>query len=194
MTRIAPVVLALTLWFGVGLSAQQLGQSLLRPALEREAIRMASTLAAHDPSSTDFNTHAAQIERSDDWDAVRRLKDGTRVRVTTRQDRRLNGKLTTVSEDTVQMVVRFGRKQTLLRDDIREVRLRHPLHRYVFLGVLAGGVTGYVAGRISNRGCVDCLPAALSAMTFGFLGGSGGALVGKMVDAPGPLVYALAKP
>jgi hypothetical protein len=195
MTRFASVVLALSLWFGVGLSAQQPGQSSLRASLEHEATRLASTLAAHDPSwngSTGFNTPAAQIGRSDDWDAVRRLKDGTGVLVTTRQDRRINGKLTAVSEDTLQMVVRWGRKQTLLRDDIREVRLRHRLSvgQHAGLGLLVGGVTG----RLVGAPCVDC-PVDVGLAYGTFLGGIGGFVVGEAVHArPGRLVYARTRP
>ena len=50
MTRFAFVLLALSLWFRVGLSAQQPGQRSLRASPELEATRLASTLAAHDPS------------------------------------------------------------------------------------------------------------------------------------------------
>src|SRR5262245_20363854 len=110
MTRFAFVVLAGSLWFGVGLSAQQPGRSSLRASLERAATGLAS-VPLHEPSwdgSTEFNTHADQTGRSDDWDAVRQLKAGTRTVVTTRQDRRIIGKLTSVSGDTLQMVVRWG--------------------------------------------------------------------------------------
>jgi hypothetical protein len=87
MTRFASVVLALSLWFGVGLSARQSAQSSLHASLTREATRLASTLANDDSfrnSSIGFNT-PPQTAPSDDWDAVQRLKDGTGVLVTTRQ-------------------------------------------------------------------------------------------------------------
>lgn len=204
MTRFASVVLALSLWFGVGLSAQQPGQGSLRASLEREAARLAWTLAAHDPSwndSTRFNTPAAQIERSDDWDTVRRLKDGTRVLVTTRQGRGINGRLTTVSEDTLQMVVRWGRRQTLLRDDVREVRLGHRLSvgQHAGLGLLLGGVTGFLVGSAAACNPNVCggeggLAIAGGTVYGTFMGGIGGFVVGQAVHArPGRLVYARAK-
>ena len=65
----------------------------LAKAVTREAVRLAA---------------AAQIERSGDWDTVRRLKDGTRVLVTTIQGRDINGKLATASDDTLRMVVRWS--------------------------------------------------------------------------------------
>lgn len=210
MTRFASVVLALSLWFGVGLAAQQLGQSSLRASLEREATRLASSLAAHDPSwngSAAFNTPAAQIERSDDWDTVRRLKDGTRVLVTASQGRRINGRLTTVSEDTLHMVVRWGREETLRRADVREVRLGHRLSvgQHVGLGLLLGGVTGNLVGRAAACGDSTTLPgdcggeaglAIAGGTVYGtFLGGIGGFVFGQAVHArPGRLVYALLKP
>jgi hypothetical protein len=206
MTRFASVVLVLSLWFGVSLPAQQPGQSSLRASAEREAVRLASTPAAQDPSwngPTGFNTTAAQIEQSDDdWDAVRRLKDGTRVVVTTRQDRRINGKLTTVSEDTLQMVVRWGREQTLRRDDIGEVRLRHRLGvaQHAGLGLLLGGVTGFLAGSAAACDPNVCGGegglAIAGGLVYGtFMGGIGGFVVGEAVHArPGRLVYPRAKP
>jgi len=93
MTRFASVVLVSSLWLGVGLSAQQPAQSSLHASLERETIRLASTVANDEPFesvSTGFNG-GVQTERSDDWDAVRRLQHGTGVLVTTRQNRRING-------------------------------------------------------------------------------------------------------
>ena len=51
MTRSASVVLVLSLWFGVGLSAQYPGQSSLRTSAEREAVRLEQTLVADDSSS-----------------------------------------------------------------------------------------------------------------------------------------------
>ena len=202
MTRFASVILALSLWFGVGLSAQQPSQSSLRASLERE---VASTLVAHDPSwngSTGFNTPAAQIARSDDWDTVRRLKDGTRVLVTTLQGRDINGRLTTVSEDTLQMVVRWGRKQTLLRDEVREVRLSHRLSvgQHAGLGLLLGGVTGFLVGSAAACDPHVCGGegglAVAGGLVYGTLmGGIGGFVVGEAVHArPGRLVYTLAKP
>ncbi len=205
MTRFASVVLAMSLWFGVVLSAQQPDQGPIRASLEREATRLASTLAAYDPSwdgSTGFNTPAAQIDPSDDWDTVRRLKDGTRVLVTTRQDRHINGKLITVSEDTLQMVVRWGRKQTLRRDDIREVRLGHRLGvgQHAGLGLLLGGVTGSLAGSAAACDPSVCGGegglAVAGGLVYGTLmGGIGGLVVGEAVHArSGRLVYAFAKP
>jgi hypothetical protein len=205
MTRFASVILALSLWVGVGLSAQQPSQSSLRASLEREVTPLASTLVADDPfwnGSTGFNTPAAQIARSNDWDTVRRLKDGTRVRVTTLQGRDINGRLTTVSEDTLQMVVRWGRKQTLLRDEVREVRLSHRLSvgQHTGLGLLLGGVTGFLVGSAAACDPLVCGGegglAVAGGLVYGTLmGGIGGFVVGEGVHArPGRLIYTLAKP
>lgn len=205
MTRFASVVLALSLWFGVGLSAQQPGQSPLRASLERDATRLAPTLAVQEPSwngATGVDTRAARIDRSDDWDAVRRLKDGTRVLVTTRQGRGINGRLTTVSEDRLQIVGRSGRKQTIPRDDVREVRLDHRLSvvQHAGLGLLLGGVTGFLVGRAAACDPDVCageggLAIAGGAVYGTFIGGIGGFVVGQAVHArKGRLVYTRVQP
>lgn len=204
MTRFASVVLALSPWFGVDLFAQQPAQASLRASFEREATRLASTLAAHDPSwsgSAGVNTRGAQIERSDDWDAVRRLKDGTRVLVTTRQGRGIDGRLITVSEDTLQLVVRWGRRQTLRRDDVHEVRLGHRLGvgQHAGVGLLLGGVTGFLVGSAAACDPHVCggeggLAIAGGTVYGTLIGGIGGFVVGQAVHArPGPLIYARAR-
>jgi preprotein translocase subunit YajC len=48
---------------------------------------------------------------------------GTRVVVTTSLDRGIHGRLTSVDENTLEVVSRRGRDQTLRREDVREVRL-----------------------------------------------------------------------
>ena len=193
MTRVICVVLVFHLWFSVALSAQQPNRGPLSASLEREATRLASTLSANDPErSTGFSRPVAQIGPLDDWDAVRRLNDGTRVLVTTNQGRGINGRLNTVSEDTLQIVVRWRRKETLLRHDIREVRLRHRLSvgEHAGLGLLVGGVTGLLAG----APCVDC-PVNVGLVYGTFLGGIGGFVIGEGVHArPGRLVYARTSP
>ena len=86
ITRFVPVVLALGLWFSVGLSAQQPGQSSLRASLEREATRRALTLVAHDQSvgrAAGLHKAATQMGRANDWSAVLQLGDDRRVVVTT---------------------------------------------------------------------------------------------------------------
>ena len=205
MTRFASVGLVLSLWFGVSLPAQESGQGSLRASAEREAARLASTLAVRDPSGngpSGFSTPTAKVERSDDWDTVRRLKNGTRVLVTTSQDRRVDGRLTTVSEDALQVVVRGGRKQTLRRDDIREVRLGHRLSvgQHAGLGLLLGGLTGFAVG---SAGACDrdvCggeggLVIAGGLVYGTVMGGIGGFAVGEAVHArSGRLLYARAKP
>ena len=90
------------------------------------------------------------------------------------------------------MVVRWGRKQKLLRDDVREVRLGHRLSvgQHAGLGLLVGGVTGFLVG----APCSDC-PVNVGFATGTFLGGIGGFVVGEAVHArPGRLVYARARP
>jgi hypothetical protein len=203
MTRVASVVLALSLWFGVDLFAQQPVQASLRASFEREATRLASTLAPHNPSwigSVGVNAPGDQIERSDDWDAVRRLKAGTRVLVTTRQGRGINGRVAIVSEDTLLLVGRWGRKQTLRRDDVHEVRLGHRLGvgQHAGLGLLLGGVTGFLVGSAAACDPHVCggeggLAIAGGTVYGTFIGGIGGFVVGQAVHArPGRLVYARA--
>lgn len=91
------------------------------------------------------------------------------------------------------MTVRWGRKRTVLRNDIREVRLRHRLSvgQHAALGGLLGGVIGRA---LVGPPCIDC-PADVG-LEFGILwGGIGGYVVGEAVHArPGRLVYTLAKP
>ena len=187
----------------VAVSAQQLGEQPIRVSLEREATRLATTLAARDPSwngSTGFNAPAVQLDRSDDWDTVQRFEEGTRVLVTTRQGRSIDGKLTTVSEDTLQMVVRWGRKQTLLRDDIREVRLGHRLSvgQHASLGLLLGVSAGFLAG--SAEACASNVCggegglAVAGGSVYGPLVGSiGGVALRELAPAgPGRLVSARA--
>jgi hypothetical protein len=191
MTRFTSVALALSLSFDVGLSAQQLGQSSARASLERDATRMASTLAAD-----------VQLEPSDDWDNVRRLKEGTHVRVTTRHGGVVNGRLTTVGEDALEMVVRRGRKQTLLHDDVREVRLGHSFSvgQSAGLGLLLGGITGFLGGSVAACDPHVCggergLAIAGGTVYGVLLGGIGGFVVGEAMHArPGQLVYARARP
>lgn len=206
MIRIASFVLIVSLWFAVSLPAQQPDQRSLRAAADREAVHLASTLAAQDPSwngPTGLNATAAQIEQADDdWDAVQRLENGTRVVVTTRHDRRINGTLTTVSEDMLRMVVRWGRGQTLRRDDIGEVRLAHRfgVAQHAGLGLLLGGVTGFLGGSAAACDPKVCGGegglAIAGGLVYGTLmGGIGGFVVGEAVHArPGRLVYPHAKP
>ena len=156
-------------------------------AMTREAVRLAA---------------AAWIEGSDDWDAVRQLEDGTPVLVTTQQDRRINGKLAGVSDDRLQVVVGWGRKQALLRDDIREVRIGHRLSvgQHAGLGLLLGAAGGFLVGSAAacdphvcggERGL-----AIAGGLVYGTLmGGIGGFVVGEAVHTrSGRLVYARAKP
>ena len=191
--------------FTIVLSAQHSGLSPVGASLEREATRLAATLATHEQpsaSSRGFDASAAQIDRSHDWDAVRRLKDGTRVLVSTGQERGLEGSVTAVSDDELQIVVRRGRLQTLRRDDVREVRLDHRLSigQHVGLGLLVGGVTGYLIGS-----AVGCDPrvcggegglAIAGGTLYGtFTGGLGGFVVGHVVHSRSArLVYARATP
>jgi hypothetical protein len=151
-------ILALSLWFGVGLSAE----------------------------------YPAQTERSEDWNTVRRLKDGTRVLVTTRQGRGIDGRLNTVREDALQMVVRWGRKQTLLRDDVREVRLGHRLSvgQHAGPGLLLGGVTGFLVGSAAACDPNVCGgredSRSLAARFTGSLWGASVALWSEKRCMPGP--------
>lgn len=201
MTRCASVVLVLSLSFDMGLSAQQPGQSSLRASLEHEATRLAATLTVDDPFRNDSEARA-QVQRSDDWDTVRLLEKGTRVRVTTRQGQSMNGRLTTASDDTLQLVVRWGRKQTLLRDDVREVRRDRPLSvgQYAGLGLLLGGVAGFLVGSAAACDPHVCggeggLTIAGSTVQGTFLGGVGGFVAGEaMHSRPGRLVYARERP
>lgn len=187
---------------GVVLSTQQPGQGPVGVSVEREAARLVSTLVARGrpwDGSTGFNTQADQIDRSDDWNAVRRLESGTRVLVTTNQSRVLNGRLTSISEDTLQMVVRWGREQTLRRDDVGEVRLGHRLGvaQHAGLGLLLGGVTGFLAGSAAACDPNVCGGegglAIAGGLVYGTLmGGIGGFVVGQAVHArPGRLVSEL---
>jgi hypothetical protein len=68
MTRFASVVLVVSLWFGVGLSAQPSGTSPLRVAAEREATRLTSAVTADYPSSTvrPASASVVQTERPSD--------------------------------------------------------------------------------------------------------------------------------
>jgi len=190
---------------GVGVAAQQLGEEPVRASLEREATRLASTLVARDPfwnRSTGVNTPLAQRDRSDDWASVLRLKEGTHVFVATRQGRGINGRLTAVSPDTLQMVVRRGRTETLSRDDVGEVRLGHRLGvaQHAGLGLLLGGVTGFLVGSAAACDSNVCGGEGGLAVAGGFvhgtfLGGIGGFVVGEAVHArPGRLVYGGANP
>ena len=203
--RFASVVLVLSLWFGVGLSAQYPGQSSLRRSAEREALRLAQTLVADHPSSKgsiSFNTSLTQTQQPGDWDAVRQLEKGTHVRVSTHHGRATTGSLTTVGDDTLQMVVRLGRKETLSRDDVYEVRLLHGLSvgGYAGLGLLLGGLTGFLAGSAAACDQHVCggeggLAIAGGLVQGTFFGGMGGFVAGEMVHhRPERLVYARAKP
>ena len=201
MTRFASVILALSLWFGVGLSAQQPGQSSLRASLEREATRLASTLVARNQpldDATGFEKAATPMGRSDDWNAVQRLGDGTRVVVTTSRKQGVRGRISTVSEDTLQIVDRQGGDQMLRREDVREVRLDHQrsVGQYVGLGLLLGGVTGFAIGSATECDCELRGLGTVVGAVYGTLGGAlGGWMIGGAVHArPGRLIYALAEP
>lgn len=76
MTRFTSVALALILGFGSVLSAQQPGQGPIRGSLEREATRVASSLAAHDLSR---DGSPALTLPADQFDKV---GPGARVRIT----------------------------------------------------------------------------------------------------------------
>lgn len=160
--------------------------------IARDSVRRSPRLAAEVLFSTSLNTPAPQAERSDDWGAVRRLEEGTRVHVTTRQGQDLRGTLTTAGEDTLQMVISGDRKETLLRDDVSELRLaRHSIGHYVGLGLLAGGISGLAIGKASECDCdLRGLSTALGAI-YGPVGGAiGGWMVGSALrERPERLVY-----
>lgn len=180
-------------------------QGLIASAAGREAIRLAvaQERLAIDTGWAQVRTlrtgiPAAQTGRSDDWGAVRRLKQGPRVRVTTRQGQELIGNVTIASEDTVQMVVSGGGKETLLRTDVSAVRLVHrrSVGEYVGVGLLLGAVSGLAIGRASD--CDDCELRGLGTVLGGIYGTAGGAIGGWMVgsalrERPERVVYARIK-
>ena len=166
-----------------------------------EAARLASTLAARDQSgdrSTSLSTSATQIERTNDWNAIRQLKEGTRILVTTSQDRSIRGRTSTVSEDALRMIDRQGHDQMLRREDVREVRLDHRLSvgQYVGLGLLIGGWAGVAIGRASECDCeLRGLGTAMGAISGTIGGAIGGWMIGDAMNArPRRLIYRVPQP
>jgi hypothetical protein len=168
--------------------AQGLGP--IRASLEREGRVLAATLAAGQAS-----------ERSNDWDNARGLAPGTRVTVSTDQEPFVKGTLISMSDDTLHLQSRRGRPWTIARADVREIRVGHKIGggQGLAIGLLLGGVAGYLAG-----GATACEPhvcggerglaVAGGTLQGVFLGGIGGFVAGQAVQSrPGRLVYARPK-
>ena len=126
MTRLASVVLGLSIWCGGSLSAQQPGQSALRLSVEREAANLASTLGAQNlrvDDAASLRLGATGTSQSDDWSAVRQLSQTTRIVVTTSQNKTVRGRISEVGDGTLRLEDRHGEGRTLRREDVLEVHL-----------------------------------------------------------------------
>jgi len=111
MARIALVILVLIVWFTGPVFTEPPEQGAIRAALQRESVRLASTLVAYDQALADApgrHTAPTPSERTDDWEAVRRLRAGTRVVVTTSRVQGIKGRTALVSDDALHLVDRRG--------------------------------------------------------------------------------------
>jgi hypothetical protein len=197
LTRLAAVVLGLSVWCGGGLSAQQPDQSALRASIEREAANLALTPVAQSPPVDDAATlyqGATGTGQSHDWNAVRHLSQSTRVVVTTSQNQVVRGRISAIGEGTLRMDDRQGDDRILRREDVLEVHLDHRFStvQYVGLGLLLGGATGLALGHASE--CDDCELRGLGTVMGGFRGALMGVFVGWSIGGglnaqPGQLIY-----
>ena len=130
-----------------------------------------------------------------DWNSVTALKINAKVKVRTRDGRRLNGTISRVDTAGIVLGTGWGRRVTLGRNEIQEVRMRHrvPTIAYAALGTLAGFGAGTVWGRAAcgNPCYAEKSIAIVGGQTYGMLlGAISGFGVSAAVNArPGRLIY-----
>jgi hypothetical protein len=190
MAKTTMFLIALTAWTagaGVAVSAQHPGP--LEAWIEREAPRLAASRLS-----------AVRTAQSSDWPAVRQLGNRTRVRVVTGDGRTIKGRTVGASEERLVIVDGQNREHTLLRENVREVRLdrRVSVAASLGLGLLAGALAGNMAGRQVDI-CDSCDPPIPPSLAYAFHGGLVGGGVGLAIghalrQRPGRLVYAGSKP
>ena len=153
MTHGIDAVLVVFLCSGVALFAQDARPSSLRASIDREARLLAPQLSAKDASfkdSTNIKAPLVRAQRSDDWGAVRGLKQGTRVQVISRQGPAVTGRVIDVSETGISTD-----RGAFLRDEVVAVYQDHRFttKQWVGIGALTGAATGLAIGVVANSRC-----------------------------------------
>lgn len=87
-----------------------------------------------------------------DWAKLQTLKENTRTEVqlqknaTNQEDLKIKGSLHAVTEDSITLRLRDGRRRTLDRQDVHRVRIRMPFSKRDLLWSTLAATAGYIGG------------------------------------------------
>jgi hypothetical protein len=192
------VVLVVSPLFASGVSGQSAAFGPIQASLAQEATRLASaSVGRNRPAGRTpwVNETTIQAGNSDDWNAVQRLRRGTRLVIRSAQFQRLRGRISAVDDVTLRVVDHRGNDRVLRRQDVREVRLDDPRFttaKYAGLGALVGGGVGLAVGHATE--CGDCELRGLNTFVGGISGAAIGVVAGWKIGSrvgpkPGRLIY-----
>jgi hypothetical protein len=148
MLLFIPLVFVLSVWFGSDVSAGQLTQSPIRASIEREAFRMASSLATQSPEkpSSPAIGLASLV--------------GQRVRITASavKDGSIVGQVERVDDQTVTLLQSQSRELTVPLNKIARIEKwngrRWSRGAAAVIGLVAGGLLGNRLGTMEANSCV----------------------------------------
>lgn len=196
MTRIVPVALALSLWFGAALSAQQAGHAAIRASIELEAARLASSLAAADQA---MSKEAATKQADKVAKERRNERLNERVRITASHGLKIVGWIEHLDPETLTLISEDGPVVPIPLQSITRMERTNGKRSRFWAGVLGlmvggvgGGFLGYQMGGDCRGGVVytwqefsDGLSCSIGkeigTVVIGTLGGLTGGLVGALL-------------